>query len=175
MELKKKDWLIIYTLVGLVFVFLILKVIVQPFHDKLSGVNKQVLLQEARLKKGIGLLENKAAIDNEYGKYASYFSLQDFSNEEIVASFLREIERISRESGFLILDIKPQKDPTSDKISKQFEISIKAEADLRQLTTFLHNLYNSNLLFSVEKMILVPKENSPNLNVSLTVAGVSFL
>ncbi len=128
------------------------------------------------MKRGLMLIENREIINSEYNKYASYFSIQDYSNEEAVAGFLKQLEKISRDSGFLILDIKPQKEAETDATTKQFQINIKAEANIKTLMSFLYGLYTSPLLFSVEKIVLVPKsDGSSDLSVNLTLMGVSFV
>ncbi|MDD5575163.1 MAG: hypothetical protein PHH75_08325 [Candidatus Omnitrophica bacterium] len=175
-DFKKHQYAISSAAVALGALLLILKVIIGPLHGKLTTVAKQVLLQESKLKKGLVLIENRETINHEYGKYASYFSLQSYSNEEAVAGFLKELEKISRDSGFLILDIKPQKEAEADAISKQFQINIKAEANMKTMVSFLYGLYTSPLLFSVEKIVLVPKsEGSSELSVNLTLMGVLFM
>ncbi|MFH0940345.1 MAG: GspMb/PilO family protein [Candidatus Omnitrophota bacterium] len=176
MEFKKREIIFGYAIGGFFLIWLVVKVILVPFQQKLSGLNGEVILREARLKKGVSLIEKKDEIEKEYGKYASYFSMQDFSDEEAVANFLKEVEKISRDAGLVILDMKPQKDAKGDKFSKQYQINIKAEASMQKLVTFLYALHNSSVLFSVEKLVLVPKaEDSPELNITMTVVGVSFV
>lgn len=176
MKLKKNEALLLYAVTGLVGLLLIPKVIFGPFHKKLADLTRDVILEEARLKKGTSLVAKKDVIIREYEKYATYFSLQGFSDEEAVANFLKEIEQISRSSGVMILDMKPQKEIKSDKFSKQYLISVKAEGDMQKLVKFLFELQSSQVLFSVEKMAMAPKsEESPELSITLTVVGVSFL
>ena len=176
MALKKREWILAYVIGGLLVASLIIRIIFTPFHQKLAALDRDIILNEARLKKGVGLMEKKDAIEEEYAKYASYFSLQGDSGEEAVASFLREIESVARSSGMTILDMKPQKEPKGDKFSQQYEISIKAEADMASVVKFLHALQESTLLLSVEKMVLVPRggEEATTLSVTLTVVGVAF-
>jgi hypothetical protein len=175
-DLKKQQYVFVYAAVGLGALLLIFKAIIGPLHERLTTVRKQVVLQESKLKRGLILLENRETINSEYNKYASYFSIQEYSNEEAVAGFLKQLEKISRDSGFLILDIKPQKEAETDATTKQFQINIKAEANIKTLVSFLYGLYTSPLLFSVEKMVLVPKsEGSSDLSVNLTLMGVSFV
>ncbi len=176
MPVKKREYILLYAVLGLGGIWLVAKFIFGPFHTKLTTLKQTVTLQEAKLKKGISLVENKVVINKEYEKYASYFSLLGSSDETAVASFLKEVEKISRESGLMILDMKPQKEIEKDKFSKQYQINIKAEANMKQLINFLYALHNSHLLFGVEKMTLVPKsEESSNSNIAMTVVGVSFL
>ncbi len=176
MALKKNELLLVYVIGG-ILVFLVLpRAIFGPFASKLSELSREVTLSEARLKKNITLAENKDLIEKEYDKYASYFSMIAFSDEETVAAFLKEVEKASRSSGLAILDMKPQRDIKEDKFSKQYSISVKAEGNMKQTVSFLYELQTSSLLFSVDKMVLVPKqEDSPELNISMTIVGVSFL
>ncbi len=175
-DLKKQQYVLVYGAAGLVALLVIFKAIIGPLYERLATVRKQVVLQESKLKRGLMLIENREMINSEYNKYASYFSIQDYSNEEAVAGFLKQLEKISRDSGFLILDIKPQKEAETDATTKQFQINIKAEANIKTLVSFLYGLYTSPLLFSVEKMVLVPKsEGSSDLSVNLTLMGVSFV
>jgi hypothetical protein len=175
-DLKKQQYVLVYAVAGLVALLVIFKAIIGPLHERLATVRKQVVLQESKLKRGLMLIENREIINSEYNKYASYFSIQDYSNEEAVAGFLKQLEKISRDSGFLILDIKPQKEAETDATTKQFQINIKAEANIKTLMSFLYGLYTSPLLFSVEKIVLVPKsDGSSDLSVNLTLMGVSFV
>ncbi|MFH1691530.1 MAG: GspMb/PilO family protein [Candidatus Omnitrophota bacterium] len=175
MNLKEKNIYILY-IVGVVLGGLaVLKIVFSPFHAKLSSLSRDVILQESRFKKGVSLIENKKAIEDEYKNYASYFSLQGYSDEEAVANFLKEVEKVSRETGLTVLDMKSQKDAETDKFSKQYQIKIKAEANMEELVKFLYKLSESPLLFSVERLILVPKgEDSAVIGVSMTIVGVSF-
>jgi hypothetical protein len=175
MAIKKTEMMLAYAIGGLLLVILVVRVIFTPFHQKLGALDRDATLAEARLKKGLGLIEKKDEIEQEYGKYASYFSLQGNSGEEAVAAFLREIEKLGRASGMTIVDIKPQKESAGDKFSQQYQISIKAEATMEGVVKFLHALQESSLLFGVDKMVLVPRgEEASTLSVNLTVVGVAF-
>jgi Tfp pilus assembly protein PilO len=176
MELKKREFVLVYCIAGLLGIGFVSRTVFGPFHAKLLSLSNDILLDEAKLKKGVSLLEKKDDIDKEYGKYASYFSLQNLSDEEAVASFLKEVEKISRATGLVILDMKPQKEAKNDKFSKQYQINIKAEANMEELIKFLYELHNSSILFSVERATLSPKsEDSSDLSIVMTVVGVSFL
>ena len=173
---KKREAVLFYIILGLIGIWVIGKVVFAPFHSKLTGLGREVTLQEARLKKGISLISEKDAINKEYGHYASYFSLRASSDEEAIAAFSEEVVRISRESGLVIQDMKPQKDTKSDKFSKQYQINIRAEANMQQLVNFLYAAHSSTLLFSIEKISLSPRsEESSALNITFTIIGVSFL
>src|SRR3990172_4255119 len=81
---------------------------------------------------------------------------------------------MGRESSLSIRDMKPQKQVPGNKFSKQSQISIRAEASLQQLVDFLYALYNSPLLFSVEKLVLTPKgEGATTLSVTMVVARLT--
>jgi hypothetical protein len=175
MTLKKQELMLLYAVAGLIAIFIISRFIFVPFHAKLAAFDREIVLKEARFKRGLSLVENKETIENEYAKYDSYFSLQGASSEEAVAAFLKEIEKVSRSTGMVILDVKPQKEAEEEKSSRQYQINIKAEAGIEDLVKFLHVLHNSSLLFSAEKLVLVPKgDNASVLSISMTLVGVVF-
>ncbi len=176
MKIKKRELILGSAIGALVFVWLVIRVIFVPLVENLSELSNTARLQEERVKKSVLLLENREAIEKEYAKYETYFSLQDVSDEEAVASVLREVEKISRDTGLTVLDMKPQKEAEADPFTKQYLINLKAEANAKQVVAFLHALHQSTYLISVEKMVLSPKgELTDVLNVSFVLAGVSFL
>ena len=176
MAIKKRELTLFYAIVGLIGLWVIFKVVLGPFHEKLNTLSQTVSLSEERLRRGIGLMESKEVISKEYERYASFFSIQNYSDDEAAANFLKEVEKIGRETNLAILDMKPQKDVAKDKISKEYQINVKAEANMKQLVSFLYALSNSSLLFSIERIVLVPKsEESPDLSITMLIHGVSFL
>jgi Tfp pilus assembly protein PilO len=173
--LKKREQVLAGVIGGALGVWVVVRVIFGPFHDKLMNLQREVARTEAGLKRGVTLSENEDAIRKAYAQFDTYFSLQGASGEEAVAAFLKEIEKLSRQTGLTILDMKPQKEGEEEKFSRQFVINVKAEATAEQVVKFLHALVDSPLLFSVEKMVLLPKgESATALSVTMTVVGVVF-
>jgi len=176
MVFKQREMVLVYVVAGLLVVWALVRVIFVPFQERLATLKRTLALQEARFKKGAALRDNGATITSEYAKYESYFSLRGISDEEAVAAFLKEIEKLSRNSELTILDMKPQTNVEADKFSKRFAIVVKAESGMGELVKFLYALYASPLLFSVEKMTLVPKTDDTSvLSSTLTVVGVVFI
>ncbi|MFH0877358.1 MAG: GspMb/PilO family protein [Candidatus Omnitrophota bacterium] len=176
MDFKNKKYAAFtYIPLGTLAVVAVVRFVFGPFQAKLEKLNSEITVQEARLKKGISLIEHADEITQEYGRYASYFAFEGLSDEEIKASIFNELQKIAQKTGLSILDLKPQADIKSDKIAKQYMLSVKAEADMTQLVSFLHDLYNSDLLLSVEKMVLAPKsEGASILSITLTISGFAF-
>ncbi len=176
MVLKKREMILAYVIAGLLGVWGLARVIFVPFQERLATLERTLTVKEARFKKGASLRDNGDTITSEYAQYESYFSLSAISDEEAVAALLKEIEKLSRATELTILDMKPQKSVEKDKFSKQFQIVVKAESGMGELVKFLYALYASPLLFSVEKMTLLPKgDDSSILSSIMTVVGVVFI
>ncbi|HQP91083.1 MAG TPA: type 4a pilus biogenesis protein PilO [Candidatus Omnitrophota bacterium] len=174
--MKKQHMIIVYSVSAVLCVWIVVRFVFGPFHEKLSSLSQEASLTEEKLKKGMALLAKKEAINKEYDRYASYFSVQNVSDEEATAIFLKEVEKVGRESGVTILDMKPQKETDKDKIAKQYSINIKAEGGMDSLVDFLYSLHSSKLLLSIERIVLAPKgENASVLNITIVLAGVAFL
>ncbi|MGE5279540.1 MAG: hypothetical protein ACM3L6_02195 [Deltaproteobacteria bacterium] len=173
--LKRREMVLAYAAVGALVLWAVVRAIFVPFQEKLATQGRTLRREEARFKKGAALRDHGDVITSEYAKYETYFSLAGVSDEEAVAAFLKEIEKLSRETEFTIVDMKPQKTVETDKFSREFQIVVKAESGMGELVKFLYALYASPLLFDVEKMTLVPKgEETPTLTSTITVAGVLF-
>ena len=91
MELKKREFILGYAIVGLLAIGGVSKFLFGPFAAKLASISRQVVVEEARLKKGYSLIEKKDEINQEYEKYASFYSLAGASDEEAVVAFLKEV------------------------------------------------------------------------------------
>ncbi len=176
MALKKREVFLFYAVIMLLVGWFVIRIVFVPFHEKLSELDRKVVLEEARLKRGACLLEKKEEIVKAYERFESYYSLRNLSDEEVVASLQKELLDIGNGSGLTIQDMKPQKEVASDKVSRHYSINIKAEGSLTQFINFLYALYNSQFLFSIDKMDLAPdREGSAFLKISMKVIGVSFL
>ena len=92
--MKKEQLIIVYIVSAILCVWIVVRFVFGPFHEKLSSLSQEARLSEERLKKGLALVAKKEPINKAYEKYASYFSLQSVSDEEATAVFLKEVEKV---------------------------------------------------------------------------------
>jgi len=173
-KLAKRERNILYACIALFSLFILERIVLKPFADKISDLDREIQSKEAKLIKGLRAESQRDQILNEYKKYEGYLKVKA-SDEENVSEFLRELEKLARESAMSVSDIKPQ---ANNKRSayKEYIVELRAEAQLKDVVTFLYRLNNSALLLRVEKMALTLKdENAETLKVNMTISGIAVL
>lgn len=174
MKLNKREKQIFYGCIALVSLFIMERVIFKPFTDKLAELRNEISLKEAKLIKGLRAEAQRDQILKEYKGYEGYLKVKG-SDEEIVSEFLREVERLARESAVSVSDVKPQSSRKRG-LYNEYNIEVRTEATLKDIVTFLYRLNNSVLLLRVEKINLTLKdENSDVLKVNMVLSGMVVL
>ncbi|MDD5431531.1 MAG: type 4a pilus biogenesis protein PilO [Candidatus Omnitrophica bacterium] len=169
-KFKKREKIIFGFVVCLLAFFFIDKIVLSGFRTKIAELNKKIKLEEAIAKKGISIQKNKDKIAQEYQTYSKYLTFET-QERDIVAKLLREIEKITQESGISVLNLAPQ-----DKFEQNPEYN-KCSADLRlegnteQLLGFLNRIQNSNLLIKLDKLSISSRdEQATTLRIDITVS-----
>jgi Tfp pilus assembly protein PilO len=149
-------------------------VVFRPLSNRLATLNQEVRAKEVELMKGLRIDEQRDRILKEYKSYEGYLRIKG-SDEEIISEFLREIERLGRESTVSLLDIKPQS-TNKRGVYKEYIIEVRLEAPMKSIIDFLYRLNNSVLLLKVEKLVLSLKEESSDiLKVNMSISGAVLL
>ena len=174
MKLNKRERLIFYLCISLILVAILGKAVFRPLSDKLATLNQEIRSKEVELMKGLRVDGQRDQILKEYKSYEGYLKVEG-SDEEIISEFLREIEKLGRESAVSLLDIKPQS-TNKRAIFKEYIIEVRLEAPMKDIVGFLYRLNNSSLLLKVEKLVLsLKEENSDILKTNMLISGIVFL
>jgi len=174
MKLAGREKILFYLSVSLIVIMALQKFVFKPLGDKLTALDGEIRQTEVGLIKGLRIDRNRDAILKEHKTYEGYLKVKG-SDEEIISQFLREIEKLGRDSGVSILDIKPQS-TNKRSLYKEYIIEVRLEAAMKDLVVFLYHLNNSGLLLRAEKIILSLKdENSDILKINMVLSGIAML
>lgn len=174
MKLSKRERTFFYLSVSLIMIMVLQRFVFQPLSDKLTTLEQEIRAREVSLIKGLRVDKQRDQILKEHKRYEGYLKIGG-SDEEIISQFLREIERLGRESGVSLLDIKPQS-TNKKSIYKEYIIEVRLEAPMKDVIGFLYHLNNSSLLLKVEKFILNLKDESTDiLKISMLISGIVLL
>jgi len=174
MKFTKREKAFFYIILFLIIIMVLQKFVFKPLSNRLTNLKKEIKQREMSLIKGLRLDRQRDQVLKSYKDYERYLKIKG-SDEEIISEFLREIEKLSRESAISILNIKPQS-TNKRKHYKEYTIEISIEASMRDFISFLYNLNNSNLLLKVEKLILTLKDEKTDiLKISVLVSGIVLL
>jgi hypothetical protein len=174
-KLGKRERLLVYPVVALAVLFMINYFFVIPMRRKLDAVDVVIRKQETELSRALGIGQRKDQILRDYAAYKKYVQPpQDSSAPEIATRFLKEIERIAKESGVSILSLSPEESLISSGDKRVHSAELNAEGDAWKFYDFLDKLQSSSLLMKLEEFSLTAKDGESgflrmNMKISLAV------
>jgi len=157
-KISGRQKILIYITCGIVGIFLIEKFFFSSLRVKIKSLYQQIRVEEANLKAGIEVQKRKDSALKDYQDYKNYLSATEQSEKEQFTGFLREIEKLSQESGLSILNLTPKNEPENIKDYKKYTAELRAESSLENLFKFLEKLQNDNMLIKLDKFALTPKD-----------------
>ncbi len=171
MKLSKREKQIFYLCVGLAVILILQLVVFKPLGNKLGDLNQDIQLLEAKLIKGLRQEGQRDQILKNY-KTLQAFSKLSGSDEEVVSEFLREIEKLARESDVSLSDLKPRA-VNKRTMYKEYTIDIRAEATMKDTIVFLYRINDSALLLKADKLVFSLKEEGAYvLKVNMLISGI---
>jgi len=154
----------VFSIIGIVFVFLLFGFILRPLVKKINKVQQDIRLAEARVRKGLIVQAKKDDIIEEYKRYKFYLNQKGISERQKVGNFLKELERISQEANVSVTSLNPQETKAEDEL-RFYSADLKAEGDIEEILFFFSKLQESKLLVGVDKFSLSPKDKAANILV----------
>ena len=174
MKFTRREIQVFYFCVSLLLLFILDRLIFRPLAGKITSLVQEIHATEAKLARGLRTERQKDLILKQYGAYEDYLKLKG-SDEEIVSAFLSEIERLSRDAGISVSDIKPRGTKELG-LYKEYTIEVRCDASLKDLVKFLYRMNDSKLLLKVNKLSLsLADENSELLKTSMVITGIALL
>lgn len=160
-KLSKREKIIFYVTVFLVFSFVVNRLILHPAFSRIEALDMQIQKQDENIKKSLLILSREDEIMSEYDKYLSYFETEESKVEEPI-SFLKMVENLAKNSSVELLDIKPSSSQEEDLI-KEYFVTLNCEAPMEEIFDFLYSVENSDQLLNVERMLITPKGDGTDI------------
>lgn len=157
-KFKKREKIIAVVLGGILFLFIAEKLFFSNIFSRIRKLKQQIKLEETNLNIGIQMQKKKDRIRNEYRAYESYLKVSEEPEQEIIANFLKEIEKIAQEAGVSIANLSPQSQAEQFKEGKRYKADLRAEGPVEKILTFLYKVQNSSLLIKLDKLSITPKD-----------------
>ncbi len=171
-KIKKREKIIFFVVVGLVVIFLLERLVFSNFRKKMRELNKKIKVQELAISKGLSIQKSKDKIVQEYKDYAKYLTI-DTQDRDIIAKFLKEVEKVTQEAGLSVVNLAPEEKVFEAREYKEYRANLRMEGTMEQLLTFLDKIQSSGLLIRLNKVNLAPKdEMGSSLRVDVAVGLV---
>jgi Tfp pilus assembly protein PilO len=173
-RLSKREKIIFFITVFLVFSLIVNHLILTPALSRIEALDKEIKKQKESICESLLILSRKDRITAEHNGYTPYFEKEESKNEEPV-SFLKSIESLAKNSSVELLDIKPTLSQEKDLI-KEYGASLSCEAPIEQIFVFLYSAGNLDQLLNVERINITPKADESNIvRCSMNVSKVLIL
>jgi len=170
--LTSRERTVLYLTIAVVIFGVIFNLLYEPIIGKNRNLNKEIDAAQGKLKKYLLLLSQKNYIMKKFGKYYTSANAQNVeSNTEKFVDAFTEIERLAKDSGVFIADIRPQSQDKPDSY-KETLINLRTEGAIEGYLKFIYNTENSPFLLRITRLQLTSKLNSQNLEGNFTISQV---
>jgi len=155
-QLSVRERLLTAGVLFVVSVLLLDRVVLGPWWRHVREVNERIEKLGGTTRMYRQLLERKPQIMAEVEAYSSYLS-QIRADPGGVATLLREIERLGKESGVALGEVKPLP-PEENEAFQEYSFEIHTTGTFKQWIHFAYLLQSSTSLFQIERATVGVKE-----------------
>ena len=171
-KIKKREKIIFSVVLGIIVIFLLEKIVFSNFRKKMRELNKKIKVQEMAIRKGLSINKSKDKIIQEYKDYAK-FLITDTQDQDVIARFLKEMEKITQDAGLSVVNLAPEEKLIEAPEYKEFRANLRLEGNMEQLLNFLKKVQDSTLLIKLVKLNLISKDEQASLlRIDVTVSLV---
>jgi hypothetical protein len=171
--LSKREKIIFYATVGVLCLSAAFNFFNGSFWQKNVSLGREIAITRQRLKKSLRLLSQKEAIKNRYNKLSVRSDLPLAQGGDVLVATLTELEKMAKEAGVRIVDIRPQDVSRGTGLYKEIAVDLRAEGDIGSYFKFIYNLENSLSLLRVRRFQLSSRLNSRSLEGTFAISSIS--
>jgi hypothetical protein len=142
--------------------------------SRVHSLDEHIRSAESDVRRLETIKARKDEIEREYHGRSGFSEIEGLSNKEVYVRFLREIERISKECGLVVINLNPQTDSESGSETKKYLADLRAEAPLSSSVAFLSGVENSTYPLKIERLSVSPKTEDASVLKIETVLSISI-
>lgn len=140
--------------------------VIHPLRQTIRQLHREVKQTEQVLVSAVSASRSTATVAKAFAAYAPYVKSAG-SPENALGTVLSEVETSVRESGMVLLNLKPT--GSREKADDAVSITVDGEATPEQLVRLLDHLYHSPLVLKVSELTVRVSE-SKTLRASLIIS-----
>ena len=175
-QMKRRDKIIVVVAGCVLFMFLTEKFLFANIRSKIKDLRRQIKVEEANLKISFEIEKEKDKIRGEISNYKGYLAVADgLSQQEVMAKFLKEMEKTAKESGVSIVGLTPQNQVEQLGNYTKYIAEMRAEGSPAQIYDFLYRVQSSKLLIRVDKLSISSKDRQAQdlkMDIAISLAVI---
>ncbi|OIO40108.1 MAG: hypothetical protein AUJ75_00480 [Candidatus Omnitrophica bacterium CG1_02_49_10] len=169
--MSKREKVFIYLLLMGLGVLLMDALLIRPLSSFYGKLDKNISDAEKKAARNNDFLSRKALIYGEYDKYKNAFKAVGTEEEEI-ASILRDIEVLANSAQLMISDVKPVP-VVHTKYYNKYTIELDCEAKIDNLVKFIYDLQHSEKMLGIERLRITAKQQKgPDLEGYMLISRI---
>lgn len=165
-RLSHRQRLVVGGVIGFLVLWLVDAVALRPLRRHVKALQKQVQQTEKQLVEAVAANQNAEAIARAFKTYQPYASAPATAESEL-AGLLSDVESTVRQSGMVLLNLKPSGKPAVS--DKTIGVVIDAESTPEQLVRLLDNLQRSQKLIKATELSIRVSEQKI-LRISMVIS-----
>jgi len=118
------------------------RLIIGPIGGESRMLDEKIDVRTKQIEKNIRILEYKGKILQDDAAYGSYYAKEGLTQEEMIASFLGEVEEIAKESGAVLSNINPVSVEQKEGYS-EFSLTVECVGSMKNMLDFFYSIDNS--------------------------------
>lgn len=153
----------------LVFAALFCNLLLWPSFERLAMLDQKIAQEKVAIRKDLEFLTYSPQVQAETEALADYFTDEIKSEEQIIADYLKKVERLATGSEVEVSKITPAGQEYTDQYLKYF-LTMDAIGSLEQIVEFVHRIDSHDNLLRVSKIDLRPRRGEEGqMQVTLQV------
>lgn len=173
--LSEKERKMLYGACAFVCLAIFDRLVLGPLSHEAKMIEERIESQKILIKKNLLILQYKDKILNEDAAYSKYFTKKGLTQEELIASFLSEVEELADASGVSLANINPV--TTEEKTGyMEYSLVIECFGLMDNLSDFMHRIDNSKKPIRIFAFDISPKKRATyEVNCVITVVKVILI
>ena len=164
--LTRREKIIFYLTIGVAIFGIVFRFFLGPVLTRNDSLNKEINYSRAKLKKYLWLISQKEYLQDKYKK----FYQSEKISSDITVTALSELERLCKNSGVRIIDIRPEGISRGKDLYQEISIDLRTEGAMDSYLKFIYNLENSLSLLRIKKLKISAKPNTQFLEGSFSIS-----
>ncbi|OQX80421.1 MAG: hypothetical protein B6D56_05095 [Candidatus Omnitrophica bacterium 4484_70.1] len=140
--LSPKERKLLYITLSFVFFALFDKLIIRSIFNEVHSVEEKIKSQLTLIKKDLLILKYKKKIMEEDKLYSIFYTKKGLVPEELMATFLSEVEQLAKASEITLTNISPISVEEKRRYT-QYKLIIECESNMENLINFIYAVNNA--------------------------------
>ncbi len=168
-SLSSKEKKVLYIASGVVLLALVDRLVIGPVLKESHMTEEKIANDIMNAKKNTLFLQYEGKIKAEDKDYEIYYTKEGYTEEELIATFLSEVEDFAKSAKIALTNINPV--ISEERMGyTQFSLTIECTGLMKSIVDFIYNIDSSKKPIKVSYYNILPKDrNTYEVKCTITI------